>query len=112
MNLNDTEYKELIDKWLEGPALGSPEGVSPDYLDGPSLQKYDVLCQSIGLTLVTTLVLVRVYTRARILKSLGWDDCEYPRVSTHVLSRHSGHLESRLSLTSNALPVHGYFELS
>ncbi|KAL8767655.1 MAG: hypothetical protein Q9209_005914 [Squamulea sp. 1 TL-2023] len=34
--LSDTEYRKLIDKWLEGPARKAPHGASPNYLDDTS----------------------------------------------------------------------------
>ena len=72
MYINET----FLDEWLQGPALDAPPGATTDFVNPPSLQKYDVLCQSICLAVTTLLILVRVYTKFRILKSPGWDDCE------------------------------------
>ena len=41
-----------------------------------SQHKFDILCQTICLTITTLLIAVRVYTKGRVLKSLGWEDCE------------------------------------
>ena len=93
MDLNATEHRKLIDLWLEGPAENAPHGTTTDYLNGPSLHKYGVLCQSIFLTLTTVLILIRIYTKTRILKSLGWDDCKYLFT---LLAGIFGHLINRL----------------
>lgn len=71
---NKTAYHQ----WLRDPLFPPPPDVvlsttSPS----PSLQKYDILCQSLCLTVVTTLIAVRIHTKGRILKTLGWDDCPW-----------------------------------
>ena len=68
---NETAYLE----WLQGPASYSPSGSKSSLADVPSQQKYDVLCQSFCLTIVNVLILVRIYTKGWLLKTLGWDDC-------------------------------------
>ncbi|KAI4247196.1 MAG: hypothetical protein L6R40_001539 [Gallowayella cf. fulva] len=60
---NETEWRQQVDAWLMGPASPPPPGVTSNLLGGPSLRKYDVLCQAFCLTVVTTLVVVRMYTK-------------------------------------------------
>lgn len=73
---NETEWRQQVDAWLMGPASPPPPGVTSNLLGGPSLRKYDVLCQAFCLTVVTTLVVVRMYTKGTVLRNIGWDDCE------------------------------------
>ena len=74
MSQNDTQWRQQVDAWLVGPAANPPPGVTSNFTNGPSRHKYDIACQTICLTAVTTLVVIRVYTKSRVLKSLGWDD--------------------------------------
>lgn len=74
MSQNDTQWRQQVDARLVGPAANPPPGVSSNFTNGPSRHKYDIACQTICLTAVTTLVVIRVYTKSRVLKSLGWDD--------------------------------------
>ena len=60
--------------WLFLPSVPPPPGVTANLKNPESLQRWDVLTQSVCLTVATTLVAIRVYTKARVLKSLGWDD--------------------------------------
>ena len=52
-----------------------PPGVTPNYVDPYSLQRYDILCQIVCLTVSTLLVCMRLYTKVRVLRRLGSDDC-------------------------------------
>lgn len=74
MAQNDTQRQQQMDAWLAGPVSKPPPGVSSDFVNGPSLHEYDIICQTICLTLVTLFVAVRIYTKSTVLKSLGWDD--------------------------------------
>lgn len=53
-----------------------PLGVVTNFEDPPSKAQTVYIVMSICLVLVTLLVAIRVYTRARITKSLWWDDCK------------------------------------
>ena len=63
-----------IHKGLDDPLLDPPPGVVADLQNPYSLQKYDILCQTICLTVATTLLCIRLYTKWRVLHSLGRDD--------------------------------------
>ncbi|KAL8993501.1 MAG: hypothetical protein Q9188_007315 [Gyalolechia gomerana] len=74
MSSDDKTDQELTTTWLQWPAHVPPSRTTSTDGDNPSLQKYNILCQTICLTLVTILLLPRIYTKGRILKNLGWDD--------------------------------------
>lgn len=61
-------------KGLDDPILDPPPGVHANLQNPYSLQKYDILCQVICLTVATTLLCIRLYTKSRVLHSLGSDD--------------------------------------
>ncbi|KAL9053344.1 MAG: hypothetical protein Q9206_003972 [Seirophora lacunosa] len=78
MAQNDTQRQQQMDAWLAGPVSKPPPGVSSDFVNGPSLHEYDIICQTICLTLVTlfvalfngiqiTYVLVILLTKVSIL---------------------------------------------
>ena len=64
---------ETDPEWLQKPIWNGP---IPTNATHSSLQKFDILCQAICLTVATLLIMVRIYTKAWLLRSLGWDDCE------------------------------------
>ena len=53
-----------------------PPGVVPNFVDPVSLQRYDVLTQSVCLSVATVFVLMRLYTKVVVLRNPWWDDCE------------------------------------
>lgn len=83
-NENDQERTAA---WLQWPAHVPPPGTKSTYGVNPSLQPYNILCQTICLTLVTILLLLRIYTKGRVLKILGWDDCKYSIACTIATAR-------------------------
>ncbi|CAL8574731.1 hypothetical protein XPA_000684 [Xanthoria parietina] len=70
-NENDQERTAAYLQW---PAHVPPPGTRSSYGVNSSLQPYNILCQTICLTLVTGLILLRIYTKGRVLKILGLDD--------------------------------------
>jgi hypothetical protein len=58
------------------PAATPPHGLDSNFDDPPSKAEAVYIVMSVCLGLVTLLVAIRIYTRARITKSLWWDDCE------------------------------------
>ena len=51
-----------------------PPGVIPNFENPESKHIYNVICQSVCLSIATTLVLIRVYTKVCLLKIPGWED--------------------------------------
>ena len=56
--------------------LPPPPGVVPNFINPPSEQPVIITVQVLCLVSSTAFVAARVYTKARILRTLGWDDCE------------------------------------
>lgn len=61
---------------LEG-ALEPPPGITPNFVNPVSMRKYDVLGQSMCLTVSTLLVWMRMYSKVRLIKSTEWEDCKF-----------------------------------
>ena len=74
--------QEQTAAYLQWPAHVPPSETRSSYGVNSSLQPYNILCQTICLTLVTGLILLRIYTKGRVLKILGLDDCKYPTACT------------------------------
>ena len=58
------------------PAMKSPEGVEPNFINPPSHDKANVILHTICLTLTTLFLMMRLYTRHYISHWVGWDDCK------------------------------------
>jgi len=59
------------------PSLRPPPGVIPNFKHPPSLADALIAVDVVFLALMLVAVGVRVYTKGFILRSLGWDDCEW-----------------------------------
>ena len=79
--------QERTAAWLQWPAHVPPPATKSTNDDTPSLQQYNIICQTICLSLVTVLLILRIYTKGRVLKCLGWDDCKHSTASRTVIAR-------------------------
>ena len=57
-------------------ALEPPPGITPNFVDPISLKKYDICGQTVCLTISTLAVWMRMYSKLRLIKAVGWEDCE------------------------------------
>lgn len=65
--------------WWERGNLSTippPPGYTSNFLNPPSKASWDVVTQVVCLTLATLLVAMRMYTKLKVLKNPGSDDCE------------------------------------
>ena len=72
-SLNPEQLQEL----LNGPAGSPPVGVIPNLNDPPDLDTYVILTISVCMTLATVAVLLRMYTKISITRSLAYEDCKW-----------------------------------
>ena len=68
---------EQLQKLLNGPAGTPPVGVIPDLNDPPNLDTYVILTISTCMTLATVAVLLRMYTKILITRTLAYEDCKW-----------------------------------
>ena len=68
---------EQLQKLLDGPAGTPPGGVIPNFDDPPNLDTYLILTISACMTFATVAVLLRMYTKIFILRSLANEDCKW-----------------------------------
>ena len=57
------------------PALPPPAGVVPDFRDPFSLRPYNNVSTSLSLVITGFFIVLRLYTKIRIVKQLRWEDC-------------------------------------
>jgi hypothetical protein len=63
-------------KWIwDQPTIPAPPGVTPNLVNPYTMHPYNVLTQSVCLTIATLLVWIRIYTKKFVLDGLGWEDC-------------------------------------
>lgn len=60
---------------IEG-ALPPPTGVTPNFVNPPSIAKYNVICQIVCMPVTTVFVCIRLYTRCFIHRKITGDDCK------------------------------------
>lgn len=58
------------------PAGAPPEGVKPNFINPPNHNALVITLNTVLLTVMWTVVLLRLYAKGRILRTLGWDDCK------------------------------------
>lgn len=67
---------EQLQRLLSGPAGTAPTGVIPNFDDPANLNVYVILTITICITLATVVVLLRMYTKIFITRSLANEDCK------------------------------------
>lgn len=67
---------EQLQKLLNGPAEKPPAGVLPDFNDPSSLHKYVVVTLTLCMTFSTVAFSLRMYTKAFLIRSMAYEDCE------------------------------------
>lgn len=58
------------------PLAKPPPGVTSNFVNPPSLATPVIVVNVILLCLMVPVVVLRVYTRARIVRHVDWDDCK------------------------------------
>ena len=66
---------------LDIPALLPPPGVTPNFINPPSLGSELLIASIICLTFMALFAGMRFYTKIVIKNCLGWDDCKILDVS-------------------------------
>ena len=76
-SLTPDQLEVALQKILNGPAGIPPPGTIPNFDNPPNLAV--LLDVTVGLTvgLATCAVIIRVYTKYFLLRSMGYDDCKY-----------------------------------
>ena len=70
----DPEQLQIL---LNGPAGTPPVGLTPNFNNPPNLDTYVILTICICITLATVTVLLRMYTKIFITRSLAYEDCKW-----------------------------------
>ena len=65
----------------ETPALQPPPGVSPNFVDPPSLQSMTNATIAVCFTLATLFVAVRLLTKFFVDRTFQREDCKYPTIA-------------------------------
>lgn len=75
--------------WSTVPAAAAPSGQTSNLID-PVNHAYKVLiCNTVCLVIVFFFVGLRLYTRLRVVKSIGSDDCtSFPSNAQHDKKKH------------------------
>lgn len=71
------QLQQELEALLNGPAGTPPAGVQPNFDDPANLNTIIYITKTIALTLTTLAVLIRVYTRHVLIRSMGHDDCMF-----------------------------------
>lgn len=59
------------------PAKPPPPGVKSNFINPQSRQPEMIAINAILLTIATLFLLMRLWTRSFITRSIGWDDCKW-----------------------------------
>ena len=66
-----------LEALLNGPAGTPPAGIQPNFDQPANLNTVIYITNTITLILATLAVFIRIYTRHFLLRSMGYDDCEF-----------------------------------
>jgi len=67
----------LVGALLNGPAMKPPQGVKPNFHSHDTIANYILPTDAVLLTLSTIALVLRIYTRRFITRSMALDDCKY-----------------------------------
>jgi hypothetical protein len=107
-----------VDYW-QVPSAKPPEGVTPNFVNPKSIGNHQTVTNIVVLVVMIVVVLLRIWTRAFIVKSVGYDDCTWEESSliiketlTDTIDRGHDRLSCRLyhshcSLPGASQPGHG-----
>lgn len=70
-----TSLEEFEATLLKGPALAPPHGVTPQFVDHPSLEHLTITIFTICICLATLAVILRMWTKLLIFRQTTLDDC-------------------------------------
>ena len=57
-------------------ALEPPPGVIPDFQDAFTLRPYNNVAMSMSITFASIFLILRLYTKIRLVKQCRWEDCK------------------------------------
>lgn len=63
-----------VDYW-QVPSAKPPNGTTPNFVNPPSIGYRQTVTNIVVLVIMIIVVLLRLYTRIFIVKSIGYDDC-------------------------------------
>lgn len=87
-------------------AIEPPPGITPNFVDPTSMRKYDVFGQSVCLAVSTMLVWMRMYSKLRLIKSVGWEDCKSTaRLFQWIMNTESAKILASLPGYLSARPI-------
>ena len=68
-------------------AIPAPSGLTSNFINPPSKVVWDTVTQVVCLTVASLLVAMRMYTKIRVLRHSGLDDCKVHDFQSTRLSR-------------------------
>ncbi len=75
-----TPTPEQLQALLNGPAGKPPAGVLPNFQNPPNLNAFLILTLTLVLTFGTLAILMRMYTKLFIIRSVAYEDCTFTQL--------------------------------
>lgn len=75
-----TPTPEQLQALMNGPAGKPPAGVLPNFQHPPNLNAFLSLTLTLVLTFGTLAILMRMYTKLFIIRSVAYEDCTFPQL--------------------------------
>ena len=76
VNLTPAQLQALLD----GPAGKPPLGITPNFVNPPNHATLAIAVMAIGLTISTLVLMIRMYTKIFLIRSVVLEDCKYRAV--------------------------------
>lgn len=78
LSMANTPTPEQMQQLLEGPSLAPPPGVIPNFANPANFHTEYVVTVALCLSLSTTVLCMRMYTKFYIIRKTVWADCRCP----------------------------------
>lgn len=68
---------EQLQELLDGPAVAPPAGIIPNLVNPPNIDTVCYLTFSLCVSFASLAVIIRMYTKRVLIRSIALEDCEY-----------------------------------
>lgn len=68
---------EQLQELLDGPAVAPPAGIIPNLAHPPNIHTVCYLTFSLCVSFTSLAVVIRMYTKRVLIRSIAYEDCEY-----------------------------------
>ena len=71
---------QILENLLNSPALEAPPGLTHNFVNPPNLETAFYIDVVLSITISFLVVCIRIWTKARLIRKFGREDCKPPSI--------------------------------